>query len=600
MSSLRKVMDPMNKPLALEPVMWVSKRTVRAASFVLLATLSIACEPSPQPPVPPPPSPPPPTAAPQPSTAPTTPDAPFRAQAPEPGPAPVFAPPKVEEAKLKNGIRVFLVPRHDLPIVALQIVSEHGADQAKPGVAAFTMASLLSGTKTRSAEQISDALDGLGVEYGTSAGYDGCFLHGQVLSSRFVEALDVLADVWKNPSFPRDELEIERGKRLTWLAQETDSAGAQLSRALLANLYPDRHPYHLPTLGDEAALKGISSSDLASFHRQHLRADHLIISVAGDIEKATLLDKLEKTFGDWPGKDSPEIAPSKPSKLDGPRILLVDRPDATQTNVAVALPGTPRKTPDFDALLVMNTILGGQFTSRLNLNLREAHAYTYGARSHFDMRDGAGPFSAGGAMVREKTTEALKEIFAELGRLRKEPVSDDELANAKSNLIQQLPARFETASETAGTVAALALYGLPLDEFSTREARIKAITKEDVKRVAETYLRTDEMRVVLVGDAKVITPGLSSLGLGAPKLLAAPPKPTLKGSSSTGAKAVVVKAASKVPAPKKTKLAPRRRFLPFDKIVYRRASTCSTDSSRWESKKNTKSSIRKRESSVRT
>jgi zinc protease len=536
-----------------------ARRAFRGSLLALVSTALLACAAAPPAPVPPPPTPPASTGPTQPMAAATTPDAPFRAQAPEPGPAPVFVPPKVEEAKLKNGIRVLLVPRHDLPIVALQIVSEHGADQAKPGVAAFTMAGLLLGTKTRSAEQISDALDGLGVAYGTSAGYDGCFLHGQVLSSRFGEALEVLADVWKNPSFPKDELEIERGKRLTWLAQEADSAGAQLSRTMLANLYPERHPYRLPTLGDEASLKAISSNDLATFHRGHLRADHLIISVAGDIEKGPLLEQLEKTFGDWAGKDSPEVAPAKAPKLTGPRIVLVDRPDATQTNLAVALPGTPRKTPDFEALLVMNTILGGQFTSRLNLNLREAHAYTYGARSHFDMRDGAGPFTAGGAMVREKTTEALKEMFAELERIQKTTVSDEELANAKGNLLQQLPARFETAAETAGTFASLALYGLPLDELSTREAKIKAVTKEEVKRVAEAYLRTGEMRVVLVGDAKVIKPGLSSLGLGEPTMVVPPAKPTLKGSSPHAAKAAPGAGKSGSPAAKsKTVAAPKK------------------------------------------
>lgn len=505
-------------------------RFLSLGTCVLLAAClaTAACSPKPPPPVPPPPLPP---GGMGPSPVPpaaTTPDADFRKQAPPSGPAQPFSPPRIDEAKLKNGVRVLLVARHDLPIVAIQIVSDHGADQAKTGVAAFALAGLLHGTKTRSAEQISDALDGLGAEYGTSAGYDGCFLRAQVLSNKFGEALEVLADVWKNPTFPKDELEIERGKRLTWLKQEADSAGAQLSRATLLALYPEGHPYRLPVLGDEAAIKGITPQVLAAFHRAHLRPDRTIIAVAGDIDRAPLLEKLERAFGDYKGTAAKEIVPPKPTMQKGARLTLVDRPSATQTSLAFALPGTPRKTPDFEAIVVMNTILGGQFTSRLNLNLREAHAYTYGARSGFDFRDGPGPFTAGGAMVREKTSEAIKEILSELDRIRKTPVTDDELADAKSNLVRQLPSKFETAGETVGTLAALALYGLPLDELSQREARIQKVTKEDVKRVAETYLRVDEMRIVLVGDAAVVKPGLLTLGLGDPEMSAPPleePKP---------------------------------------------------------------------------
>lgn len=524
--------------------------TFAAPVLSLLLALSAACSPQTPPPVPPPPLPPGPpaiVAVPEP----VTPDAEFRQKAPAAGPAPVFTAPRIDEARLKNGARVLLVQRHDLPIVALQIVTDHGADQAKTGVAAFAMAGLLHGTKTRSAEQISDALDGLGVDYGTSAGYDGCFLRAQMLSSRFGEALEVLADVWKNPTFPKDELEIERGKRLTWLAQEADSAGAQLSRATLAALYPEKHPYRLPVLGDEASIKAVTPRDLSAFHAAHLRPDHMIIAVAGDIDKGPLLEQLEKAFGDWGGKAAKEAAPQKPAPMKGARVLLVDRPDATQTSVSIGLPGTARKTPDFEALLVMNTILGGQFTSRLNLNLRETHAYTYGARSGFDFRDGPGPFLAGGAMVREKTSEAVKEVLAEIDRMRKTTVTDDELADAQSNIIRQLPSRFETAGETAGTLASLALYGLPLDELSTRAAKVQKITKEDVKRVAETYLKTDELRVVLVGDAKIVKPGLASLGLGDVEMVTPPPKPTLP-TDKAGAPAAIGKpaGAAKV-APKK-------------------------------------------------
>ena len=185
-------------------------------------------------------------------------------------------------------------------------------------------------------------------------------------------------------------------------------------------------------------------------------------------------------------------------------------------DVAVAEVGVARATPDWAALQVMNAILGGKFSSRLNLSLREKHAYTYGASSGFDMRHGAGPFRAGGEIVREHTVEAVQEILAELSRIRSEPVSDEELTDAKGALIDALPARFETAGETAGALAQLAIHGLPLDEYATRAARLSAVTATDVLRVAHEHLRPERMRVVLVGDVAAFREKLAALGLGEP------------------------------------------------------------------------------------
>ncbi len=196
-----------------------------------------------------------------------------------------------------------------------------------------------------------------------------------------------------------------------------------------------------------------------------------------------------------------------------PKIILVDRPGATQSSLSVVEVGVPRKTPDFDAITIMNAILGGQF-SRINMNLREAHAFTYGAGSNFDMRHGAGPFGAGGEIVREHTGEALVEILKEMSRMRDELVSEEELADAKAYLTKQLPARFETVSATASTLAVLAVYGLPLDEFATRPARWARITREDVQRAAKAHLVESAQHIVLVGDAKVVQAQLEALKLG--------------------------------------------------------------------------------------
>ncbi|WP_437969357.1 pitrilysin family protein [Sorangium sp. So ce260] len=446
----------------------------------------------------------------------------FRRSPPPPGPEVVFVPPRIEEAKLANGIRVLVVERHELPIVAVDVTTVRGADQADPGVGAFAGAMLTQGTKTRTALQFSDALGKLGANFSSGVNFDGGGVQGQSLAPRFGEMLTLLGDAYMNPAFAPAEIERERSRRVTQLAEMNDRPASLLSITQGLVLYPEGHPYSTPLLGTEAALKKITAGALAKFHAAQFRPELTTVAIAGNITKADAVKEVERVFGAWKGSIGAAPAPAKaeipadPAVIaaGAPRIVLVDRPGLTQSSVTVTLPGVPRATKDYDALLVMNTLLGGQFSSRLNLNLREKHAYTYGARSSFDMRHGAGPFSAGGAVVRENTGPAVKEILAEIERMRRELVTMEELADAKANLIRQLPARFETAGATASTVASLAVYDLPLDEFGTRPARIQRITPADVQRVAQKYLVPEQLRVVLVGDAGAIGEQLSALQLG--------------------------------------------------------------------------------------
>jgi len=505
-----------------------------------LASLLGGCgEAAPMPPGPPPqPSILVPPTPPGPAPAGTTPDAEFRKAVPAPGPDVVFVPPNIQEARLSNGVRVLLVERHELPIVAVQIVADRGADQSSPGVGGFVGGMLLAGTKTRPALQLSDELERLGASYGAGVDFDGSVVRGQCLSPKLASMLTILADVVQNPAFAKDEIERERSRRLTALAQENDRPANLLANTVSSTLYPAGHPYASTLLGDEAALKKTSQADLVRFHAATFLPDHTTVAVAGDITKDKAVAEIERALGAWKGK-APKAAPvAEPPAVGAkdPRVVLVDRPGATQSNVSVALPGVPRSTKDFDAILVMNTILGGQFSSRLNMNLREAHAYTYGARSGFDFRHGPGPFTAGGAIFAAKTDAAVKEILTEVDRIRRDPVSEEELADAKASLIKQLPARFETAGETAGTLAGLAIYGLPLDEFATRPARFAKVTRDDVKRVAEAYLKPERIRVVVVGDLAVIKEGLGSVGLGAPVIKTPPGKPAETKKPTDGSK----------------------------------------------------------------
>ena len=463
-----------------------------------------------------------PTAAAPPAAAPAPADP--RKTPPAPGPEVTFVPPRIEEAKLSNGVRVLVVERHELPIVAVEITTDRGADQAGPGVGAFAGEMLVQGTKTRSSLELSDAMGKLGATYASGVGFDGGGVSGQSLAPKVGEVLTLLADAYTSPAFAKVEVDRERVRRLTALGQMNDRPASLLSIALARTLYPAGHPYCAPLLGTEDALKKVTPADLARFHAAHFQPDRTTVAFAGDITRAQAVKEAERVLGAWKGTAAPAKDPEAPPPVaaDAPAIVLVDRPKLTQSTVSVALPGVPRSTPDHEALLVMNTILGGKFSSRLNMNLREQHAYTYGARSGFDMRHGPGPFTAGGAIVRESTGPAVKEIFAEIRRMRAELVTDEELNDAKSNLIRQLPARFETAGATASTLADLAIYHLPLDEFATRAAKIQGVTREDVRRVAEAYLVPERMRAVMVADASAVREQLPALGLGAVDVQQAP------------------------------------------------------------------------------
>lgn len=490
--------------------------SLRVASLIPLLALLAACA-APPPPVPPAPAPPP---DPVPASTAAAQANDFRKSPPPPGPAIVFVPPRIEEAKLQNGVRVLVVERRELPIVAVEIATDLGADQAPPGVAAFAGAMLVQGTKTRSALAYSDAMGKIGARFGAAVAYDGGGVSGQSLRPHFAEMLELLGDATMHPAFKRAEVERERARRITSLAQMNDRPPALLSIALGEALYPEGHPYRTKEIGTEDALRKIRPADLARYHAAAFRPDHTTVAIAGDISRADAVREVERVLGAWksaPGAAPPAAAPPAPPAPPAGQapILIVDRKGLTQSVLTVALPGVPRSTPDYEAILVMNAILGGQFSSRLNLNLREKHAYTYGAHSHFDMRHGPGPFSAGGAIVRESTGPAVQETLAEIRRIREQPVSPEELADAKSHLIQALPARFESALTTASTLAALAMYHLPLDEFATRVAKIQRVTAADVQRVARATLIPDRLRVVMVADAAAVQAQLSALGLGA-------------------------------------------------------------------------------------
>jgi zinc protease len=455
-----------------------------------------------------------------------TPDAPFREKAPAPGAAIPWAPPRIDTWSMANGVRVLFAERHDVPIVGVRVVSRVGAGDlpgVRPGVVAFMGEMLEQGAGNHTALEISDRYEELGADHGAWCDFDACVVRAKVLTSRLDAALDLLADIALRPTFYDPEIERARKRWLASLEQEKSSPGAMEQNALAASLFGRAHPYGHSLKGVPADIAELKKQEISQAWRRAVQPRSTALVVAGDVRPEELRPTLEARFGAWRGRaretraiTPPPLASQPPrepkDKSGGVRVVLLDLPGAAQSQVYVAQEGVPYGSPDRIALGVMNSILGGMFSSRINLDLREARAYTYGARSRLSMRHGAGPFAAGGAIFTEHTVDAVRALLAHVARMRQERVSDEELADAKENAKLALPARFEGVDDVAGALQDVAVYDLPLDEYATRAARIDAVTVDEVQRVAKKWLHPEAMHVIVAGDRARVEKELTSFG----------------------------------------------------------------------------------------
>lgn len=450
-----------------------------------------------------------------------TPDAPFRAKAPAPDGKVTFKAPVIEEFKLANGIRVLLSERHELPVVAVRLVVTRGAgdlDSARPGLLSFLGGMLEQGTKKRSALEIDDAYEAIGASHGSWFEWDSGGASLKVLKTNLDAGLDVFVDVLQNPTFPEAEIQRLKARRIAAIQSEKSSPGTIVQNALAPTIFGRQHPYGHTLTGEESDAKALTRTELVRAYDRLFVPENIGIVVAGDVTRAEIAPKLEAAFGSWKAKPgtpaTAKTGPKAPPKLGtDKRIVLVDKPGA-QSQIQLARPGVPFAVKDRDAIVVTNAIVGGMFSSRVNLNLRERHGYTYGARSYFAMRHGAGPFQVLAPVVADKTIPAIKEVIAELDGIRQGGPTEDELALAKESILLAMPGRFETVADVASALSDLLTYDLPLDYFEKRPARIEAITAEDVKRVAQDLLSSDAMTVIVVGDKAKLAPELETLGRG--------------------------------------------------------------------------------------
>lgn len=428
-------------------------------------------------------------------------------------PVPLRVPP-VAEHRLSNGLRVLVVQHDELPLVDMILAVRTGGEADPPdraGVATLTADLLDEGTATRDALAISEQAALIGASISTSAGWDVSSISIRGNTATLDSALALLADVLLNPAFPEAELERLRTDRLTSLMQVRDRGPAIADRVFNEVVFGTDHPYGRPLSGTEGSTARIARDDIVDFYRTYYRPNNSVLVVVGDVQPADLLPRLERLLGSWERSDAipaPVMAAAPPTAA---HVYVVDRPGSPQTSVRIGTTGVARNTPDYFPLLVMNTTLGGSFTSRLNQNLRETHGYTYGAGSRFNMRRDAGPFVASAEVVAAKTDSSLIEFMKEL-RAIAEPVPTDELEKTRRYLQLQLPGSFETPTSIARELLAVALYDLPLNYFDSYAQRIDAVTQADVKRVVDRYIRPESLVIVAVGDRESIEPAIRAAG----------------------------------------------------------------------------------------
>jgi predicted Zn-dependent peptidase len=450
--------------------------------------------------------------------------APDRSAAPAPGPAPRIVLPQVQKHALANDLPVWVVERHGVPMATLRLVIRTGsaADPVgKFGLSSLTAAMLAEGAAGRDALSLADELDYLGADLQASSSFDATVVALSVPVARLAPALAIMADVVLRPDFPQRELDRLRERRLTALRTAKDNPQAIASVAFPQIVYGAGHRYGTAATGTSDTLRGLTRDDLQRFHAAHVRPDHAALVVVGDVTPAGLLPMLESALGGWRTPSAPLPAESlrTPAPLKTRTVTIVDKPGAAQSVLQIGAVGVARSTPDYFAIEVMNTILGGSFTSRLNENLREQHGYAYGAGSGFDMRRAAGPFWAGAAVQTDKTAEAVTEFLNELKGMR-QPVPAEELRKAKNYLALGFPGRFETSRDVAAAYGELLVYGLPDDYYATYVDRLLAVTQADVARVATQYVQPERLAVVIVGDREAIESRVRGLALGPVQVLA--------------------------------------------------------------------------------
>lgn len=444
-----------------------------------------------------------------------------RSRLPSLGPEPGFRFPEIRRRQLANGLRVLTVQHHAVPLVSFLALLPVGASSDpgdRPGLAAVTSDMLDEGSGDLDAIELHDSLGRIGGHLDSEIGSDATILTLTSLARFADRGIGLLADMLIRPRLEQRDFDRVRELRLNRLVQLRDMAPALADRAFTERLYPG-HPYGHQPIGTEGSLRGMPLEEVGAFHRSMFIPSRLTVVASGDATHEALGDLVEGAFGEWSGASGTAM-PVDPSALPAPappreRLALLHRAGAAQSELRIGHVSVSRSTPDYHALLVLNMVLGGQFVSRINMNLREDKGYTYGARTSFDFRRGPGPFVLHASVQSEATVDAVVESLSELRAIRGDrPVTRAELEMGRAALTRGYPRNFETAEQISRGAAQLAMYGLPDDYFSTFVPKVLAVDEAAVTRVATEHIDPSRLLTVVVGDRQKIGPTLDRLNLG--------------------------------------------------------------------------------------
>jgi zinc protease len=452
-----------------------------------------------------------------------------RSQLPEVGPDPTFTFPAIVRHALPNGLRVWTVEHHSVPVIsfALHVDGGSGADPSGlEGLAALVADMTDEGTGALTAIEMSDALARIGADFDLDVGGDATLFSLTTLTRFASRGASLLADMVTRPSLRESDFTRVRQLRLDRLRQLKDLPSALAERWFLRLLYGG-HPYGHLAIGSDSSLKDVSLDHVAEFHRVSFQPARTTLVVCGAMKHDELLRHAEDAFGAWTKTgDGASVtlvaADLEPSTEGLTRLAVVPRESASQSELRIGRLTTRRTTSDYPSLLVMNAVLGGQFVSRINLKLREEKGYTYGARTGFDWRRGISPFAVQTSVHTAATADAIAISLAELEGIRgSRPPSDTEMALAKASLTRGYPRGFETAQQVARSVAQIALYGLPDTYFAEFVPKVNAVSRADVVDAAARYLQPSNVTTLIVGDRSAIAESLRNLDLGEPQVFPA-------------------------------------------------------------------------------
>jgi zinc protease len=421
--------------------------------------------------------------------------------------------PPFQVRTLANGLQVVSVAHHEQPAVTMRMLVRAGAAQdpeGKAGLAELVSKLLDQGTTSWGAQQIADQIDSIGGVMGTGSRTDLTFVFTIVMKDSFAVAMELLADVIRNPAFAPEEIERQL-EQATSALQVSDEDPAYVASVLLDRLVYGFHPYGSPGSGTTESLQRVSRDDLVAFHRRYFVPNNMILAIVGDIGAEEAFDAVDRVFGSWPPVDVAVPQPTDPPQPTR-RLVVVDKPDAVQTEIRIGQLAIPRKHADYLAFDVAMKILGGEGANRLHRVLRSERGLTYGAEADTRALKLAGNFVAQTSTRTETTAETLRLALDEVAKLPRQRVFERELADAQAYLAGSFPLTIETPNDIATSVINAVFFELPIDEVATYRERVQAVTPDDIQRVAQRYVRPDRLSIVLVGNARVFARDLRAVG----------------------------------------------------------------------------------------